>query len=257
MSRRWFFEDVDIASFRTTSRQARFHKFMDLFEKSRPTAPCTLNQHVQCLTLDPTFTPYQISGLSNLDLPNLNAIRIKASSVFAPPYLLSTISTIFSEKIRRLDITSVAFPTPLAFVEFVAGFPHLEHLALGDNAFDKGEWHPPATRLQLSPRITSLRWSQRLGIIMGEVRGWLLDHIQQQEIEVKSLEFVANGWCDDFPSDVFATVAEKVERLDIHLNFSDFNIIDCKSSFRKIHQPRLELMNFTLLSPHFGQYFIP
>ena len=224
MSRRWLFEDVDMTTFRATSRQARFHKFMNLFERSRPTAPCTLSKHIQCLTLDPTFTPYQISGLATLDLLNLRAIRIKASSVSVPPYLLSSVSTIFSEKIRRLDITSLVFPTPMALVEFVSGFPHLEHLALGDSAFVKEEWRPPANSLWLSPKLTSLRWSQRLGIIKGEVRGWLLGQIQQREIEIKSLEFIANGWCDTFPSDVFATLAEKVEQLDIHLSLPDNGI---------------------------------
>ncbi|KAJ3548073.1 hypothetical protein NMY22_g1407 [Coprinellus aureogranulatus] len=219
--RQLLFEGVDMTGQRMTSRHARFHKFMDLFEKSTPNAPCTFSQYVQRLQIDPTFTPYQISGLATLDLPNLQDIRIKAASVCVPAYLLAAVSTTFSEKIYRLDVTSLVFPTTSSLLEFLCGFPNLRELTLGDTSYLKAAWHQPSASLRLSPHIRSLRLVQRLGTMKSELIDWVIDQIRAQEIKIKSYSFMPGGWFGPPLSSLLAAVAGTVEEMRVEFNHSD------------------------------------
>jgi hypothetical protein len=227
--RQWLFKNVDVTGYRLTSRYARYQKFIDL---TRGKVQPTFIRCVRRLQLDATLTPYHIAGFASINLPNLHSIRIKPSSTCLPPYLLSAVSTVFSERIDDLDITGLVFPTPTALIQFLCAFPGLKQLSLGDNAFASTLTHGNQLaiphNLRLSSNLTSLRISQELGIADPTILGWVIGQLKKHG-SLKKLEYRANGWFTIFPEDLLMGVAETVEELHLYFVSTDTTSLQRKS----------------------------
>lgn len=232
--RQWLFRDVDVTGYRLTSRYARYQKFIDL---TRGRVPPTFTRCVRRLQLDATLTPYHIAGFASISLPNLHSIRIKPCSTCLPPYLLSAVSTVFSERIDDLDITGLVFPSPTALVQFLCAFPRLKQLSLGDNAFASTPTYgnqlvvPP--NLHLSSNLASLRISQELGIADSSVLSWVIGQLKKHG-SLKKLEYRANGWFTVFPEELLMGVTETVEELDLYFVSTDTTSLQRKSPWNPV-----------------------
>lgn len=99
---------------------------------------CTFSQRVKRLEIgipNHTFSPQNITGLSNivLALTNLTSVRISSYSHESLPFLctLPSLAAAWS-RLLSIELLGIEFPTSGALVEFICAFPALESLFLLD-----------------------------------------------------------------------------------------------------------------------------